>query len=59
MKEPELSRGEEIAVLLLALAAVRPGSDPRQVWCDYCEAWRSNCAEIAAEQPIDTEAPSL
>ncbi|NCC29695.1 MAG: hypothetical protein EOM22_16530 [Gammaproteobacteria bacterium] len=53
-----LTQGERIALLLLALAAVRPGADPRPIWLEFCATWRGLAAEIAAELPVDTELPA-
>lgn len=52
MSEPKLSRGEEIACMLLALAAAKPGADPRPLWVSYCAQWRANASAIEHE-PVE------
>jgi hypothetical protein len=52
-----LTKGERIALLQIALAAVRPGGDVYAAWLAFCAMWRALADEIAAE-PIDTEAPT-
>ncbi|NCA72741.1 MAG: hypothetical protein EOM91_22325 [Sphingobacteriia bacterium] len=56
MSEPAetLSRGEQLALLQLSLAAAKPGADPRPLWVSYCKQWRALAAEIAAE-PTEVE----